>query len=265
MAANKVMLPDGKEADASTVVCEDCGKPVSEHACGSSGGGSGVSPSPVSRSTGPRKAPQSRPPCPHCGGAIHFSMPGGLQNIECIARQYYVDKGDIADPYERLPIFGLDELPLMYDWSKTLKAPLTYGRMESAAGGAGTYAAQRPPAEKRPKKQRAAGKGERIEDIAETVEQPKRGRGRPRKQPAPTSTLTTIATTSQPEVNNVQVDPTIPSRSERRTRISGTRASRVVPTTPPVVDPTALSARDREDLARRRAERRARIGAVSSR
>jgi len=256
MAANKVMLPDGKEADGASVTCEDCGKPLSEHTCNGSAG-SGISPSPVTRSTGPRKAPQSRPPCPHCGGAIHFSMPGGLQNVECIARQYYVDKGDIADPYERLPIFGLDELKLMFDWSGTLKTPLSYGRMESAAGGPGTYAAQRPPAEKRPKKQAAAAKGEKIEDIAAGVEQPagKPKRGRPRK----------IATTAQPEVNNVQVDTTISSRSERRARIRGDRAQRPAPTAPPVVDPTALKPTDQQEMEKRRAERRARIGAVSSR
>ena len=267
MSANTVLLPDGQEASGALVMCEECHKPVSEHSC--NGGVSGVSPAPVvsTRSTGPRKEPQARPPCPHCGGAIHFSMPGGLQNVECAMRQYYIDKGEIADAYERLPIYGLDELKLLWDWAQTLKTPLTYGRMESAAGGPGTYAAQRPPSEKRARKQTAAAPGERIEDLAGEVTTPthqaapptgevtvKRGRGRPRK----------IRTTEQPVEQPVLMTPES-TREERRARIRQSRAVRPEPVVAPIVDPVALTPQDEEEVLRRRAERRARIQGVRAR
>lgn len=169
MASNMVKLPDGSEQDASTLICEGCEKSISEHSCGGSvtittGGGAG-------RSTGPRKAPATRPVCPHCNGAVHFSMPGGLQNLECAMRQYFMDTKVIADPNARLPIYGLSEIAAMLAWNATLATPITYGRMESAAGGAGTYASLRPkadpkPAGERAKKRKAAEKGERIEDLA---------------------------------------------------------------------------------------------------
>jgi hypothetical protein len=173
MASNKVMLPDGSEQDASEMICEGCEKPMSEHSCGGSVTIT-TGPATSSRSTGPRKAPATRPECPHCHGAVHFSMPGGLQNVECAMRQYYKDIGVIADPYARLPIYGLDDVGRMIDWSNTLATPIAYGRMESAAGGAGTYASLRPkapPKEKseRPKKRKAAEAGERIEDLAAEV------------------------------------------------------------------------------------------------
>jgi hypothetical protein len=173
MTANNVIMPDGTKSDAHDIICEGCEKSISEHSCGGSvtitTGGAGTG-----RSTGPRKAPATRPECPHCHGAVHFSMPGGLQNVECAMRQYYQDTGVIADPYARLPIYGLDEIRAMLEWTTTLSTPFTYGRMESAAGGAGTYAALRPKADpkeksERPKKRKAAEKGERIEDMVSEV------------------------------------------------------------------------------------------------
>lgn len=255
MASTNVKLPDGSEQRSEDVICEECDKPVSQHSCVNGGAAAGVAPAAVSRSTGPRKAPASRPPCPHCGGAIHFSMPGGLQNDECIMRQYYLDKGEIPDPYQRLPIWSLDEWARVVDWAKSLKTPLSYGRMESAAGGAGTYAAQRPPAEKRAKKQAAAASGERIEDIAQTVEAPKRPRGRPRKADA-------VTVTKQP-VQVVLPQPSstpTPTREQRRVRIEGRQAptqaapAPSAPPAPPIIDVEA-----------QRAERRRRIDRISAR
>lgn len=242
MASTMVKAPDGTEQDGSALLCEDCEQPLSNHRCnggssstGSASAGAGT----ATRSTGPRKAPQARPPCPHCNGAIHFSMPGGLQNMECAMRQYYLDQGTIADPYERLPVYGLDEVGRMLDWSKSLKTPLTYGRMESAAGGAGTYAAQRPPSEKRAKKQKPAAAGEKIEDMAEavdptasatgTVTTEKRKRGRPKKQapaavaaqaPAP-APAPTPARAPEPALDFAAVAR---RQAERRAMIQGTRA-----------------------------------------
>lgn len=173
VASNMVKLPDGSEQNASEMICEGCEQPMSEHSCGGSvtitTGSAGTG-----RSTGPRKAPATRPECPHCGGAVHFSMPGGLQNVECAMRQWYKDTGVIADPYARLPIYGLTDVASMLDWNQSLATPITYGRMESAAGGAGTYASLRPKADPKPagsraKKRKAAEKGERIEDLAGAV------------------------------------------------------------------------------------------------
>ena len=175
MTAKNVMMPDGTEYRGDDVICEECDKPVSGHACATtSGGSSGTGTVVATRSTGPRKDPKDRPSCPHCKGAIHFSMPGVLQNVECMLRQMYVDKGVIADPFARLPIGGIETMRELVEWASTLKEPLAYGRMDSAAGGAGTYSAIRPkadPSEKKPraKKQQAAGAGEKIEDIAKGV------------------------------------------------------------------------------------------------
>lgn len=243
MASTNVKLPDGSEQRSEDVICEECDRPISQHSCASSGAVSGVAPAAVSRSTGPRKAPASRPPCPHCGGAIHFSMPGGLQNDECIMRQYYLDKGEIPDPYQRLPIWSIDEWARVVDWAKSLKTSLSYGRMESAAGGAGTYAAQRPPAEKRAKKQAAAASGEKIEDIAQTVEPAKRPRGRPRKVESAAAAAPTPTPT--------------PTREQRRARIEGRQAptqAATAPPAPPIIDVEA-----------QRAERRRRIDRISAR
>lgn len=200
MAASKVMMPDGTEENTADMICEDCDKPVSQHTCVStaSAGGSGGSGATVvtSRSTGVRKDPKARPQCPHCGGAVHFSMPGSLQNLECLLRQMYVDQGIIADPFARLPVGGIDQVREVVTWYDSLRTPVTYGRMESAAGGAGTYSALRPksdPTEKKPraKKQKAAEAGEKIEDLAKTVASTDTGevkaakKGKSKKQAAP--------------------------------------------------------------------------------
>jgi hypothetical protein len=117
---------------------------------------------------GPRKDPKARPLCPHCSGPVHFSMPGLLQNVECLTRQYCVDKGIMSDPFQRIPVGGLEILNDVVTWAGTLATKPTYGRMESAAGGAGTYASLRPKTGRK-KKAIAAGEGEKIEDMAAKV------------------------------------------------------------------------------------------------
>lgn len=162
MASTSVRLPDGSEADASAVICESCGLGLDGHSCG----GSAAAPTVVySRSTGKRKDPRERPLCPHCNGPVHFSMPGGLQNTECIMRQYYVSNGTIPDPFQRLPVWTASDLIVAAE--AAIRTSWGYGRMESAAGGAGTYAALRPKTGRR-----KAGKGEKIEDMAAAMSTP---------------------------------------------------------------------------------------------
>lgn len=163
MASTNVRLPDGSEMDATRLTCEGCGESVDNHSCGSAGG---AAPAVVySRSTGKRKDPRERPLCPHCNGPVHFSMPGGLQNDECIMRQYYVSNGTIADAFQRLPVW--DASTGVIAQTQARDEGWKYGRMESAAGGAGTYAALRPKTGRR-----KAGKGEKIEDMAAAMSTP---------------------------------------------------------------------------------------------
>lgn len=187
MAATRVRLPDGSEQASSSVICEGCEKPMSEHSCGgsftvSTGAGSG------SFKTGPRrKDPTAGPLCPHCGGRLHANMAGLAQDVECLARQYYVDDGTMADPFQRLPVMNTTvDLRKILDWADSLATAPTYGRMEAPSGGSGTYASLKPkadPSTKRTKKVRPAPKGERIEDLAASPAPPARAPA------APTGTL----------------------------------------------------------------------------
>jgi hypothetical protein len=173
MASNKVMLPDGTEQNASDLICEGCEKSLAEHSCGGSVTiTTGAAPV---RSSAPRKAAADIIPCPHCQGRMHMNLPAATVNFECFMRQYWTDTGAITDPLtQRLPVWTIDDLKNAVAWSETLSTPITYGKMESAAGGSGTYASTRPkapPKEKseRPKKRKAAEAGERIEDLAAEV------------------------------------------------------------------------------------------------
>lgn len=174
MVSTKVLLPDGSEQDANDMICEGCEKSIAEHSCGGSVTIS-TGPAPVVRSAGRKKDPDDIVPCPHCKGRMHMNLPTGTVNFECFMRQFWTDIGVITDPLlQRLPVWTVDDLEHAVAWSKTLATPITYGKMESAAGGAGTYAAAKPkapPKEKseRPKKRTAAEKGERIEDFAAEV------------------------------------------------------------------------------------------------
>jgi hypothetical protein len=165
-APTMIRTAEGVEIDPSGMICEDCGEPIGSHGCK---GSSAPAPAPVAtRSYGPRKDPKARPLCPHCTGPVHFSMPGLLQNVECLTRQYAVDKGIMSDPFQRIPVGGLEILNDVVTWAESLATKPTYGRMESAAGGAGTYAALRPKTGRK-KKAVAAGEGEKIEDMAAKV------------------------------------------------------------------------------------------------
>ena len=169
----------------------------------------------------------------------HFSMPGGLQNVECIMRQFYQDQGVIVDAYATLPLYGLDDLGKAIEWAKSLRTPITYGRMDSAAGGAGTYAALRPKAGTkddkatstgRPKKQKAAAAGEKIEDIArEVVPSKGTGKGKGKK------------------------------KSGAKAESTNGQAGTVVEVTPTMVEQPMVAAPD-EDAEARRARRRALLG-----
>jgi hypothetical protein len=166
-APTMIRLSDGSEVDASSMTCEECGEPMGSHGCKNSA--APVAAPVATRSYGPRKDPKARPLCPHCSGPVHFSMPGLLQNVECLTRQYCVDKGIMSDPFQRIPVGGLEILNDVVTWAGTLATKPTYGRMESAAGGAGTYASLRPKTGRK-KKVIAAGEGEKIEDMAAKVE-----------------------------------------------------------------------------------------------
>lgn len=220
MVSTNVRLPDGSEAASSAVVCEGCGESMDNHSCGAGG----VAPASVvySRSTGKRKDPRERPQCPHCLGPVHFSMPGGLQNTECIMRQFFVSAGVMPDAYQRLPIWTADTLEAAARWAQTNSK--SYGRMESATGGAGTYAALRP--------KKGAGAAV-IEEVVAKEEAKKAGRS---KKSVVTETLDEVATRLDREI-----------LTEAMTK----------PVAEPVVDKAAL---DREA---RRARRRELLSSLS--
>jgi hypothetical protein len=174
MTANQVILPDGTKSDAHDIICEGCEKAVSEHSCGGSVTITTGAAAPV-RSSAPRKAAADIVPCPHCKGRMHMNLPAATVNFECFMRQYWTDTGVITDPLsQRLPVWTVEDLENAIAWSKTLATPITYGKMESAAGGSGTYSSTRPKADpkeksERPKKRKAAAAGERIEDMVSEV------------------------------------------------------------------------------------------------
>lgn len=174
MTASSVIMPDGTKSDAHDIICEGCEKSLSEHSCGgavtiSTGAGASV------RSGGRKKDPADIVPCPHCKGRMHMNLPAATVNFECFMRQYWTDVGVITDPLnQRLPVWALKDLKDATTWADDLATPILYGKMESAAGGSGTYASVRPkadpkPAGERAKKRKAAAKGERIEDLAVEV------------------------------------------------------------------------------------------------
>jgi hypothetical protein len=170
MTVNKVMFPDGTEMDANGATCEACGESLANHGCGSSGSTGSVT-TVTTRSYGPRKKVEEHPTCPHCGGRIHFNMGATAVNSECLNRQYSLDVGEMANPNDRLPVMTLERMGAIFKWGKALATPPSYGKMESAAGGAATYSGLRPKTGRK-KKAVAAAAGERIEDIAGSVEAP---------------------------------------------------------------------------------------------
>jgi hypothetical protein len=176
MTATTVTLPDGSEEPAAEVICGGCDKPVSEHSCGSTFTvTSGAAASGSAFKTGPRrKDPTTGPLCPHCSGRLHANMASLAQDVECLARQYYMDLGTMKTPFDRMPATSasLDALSEIVTWSRSLADPITYGRMESPGGGTGTYASLKPkadPSTKRTRKAKPAEAGARIEDLARAV------------------------------------------------------------------------------------------------
>lgn len=162
-----VRLPDGTDVDGNALTCEGCGNPLAGHSCGA--GGAAVSAAPVYvRRTGPRAPVASIPTCAHCGGRIHQNLSGAAVNSECIIRQYALDKGIMSDPFANLPVATIELWEDIVAWAKSLATPITYGKMASAAGGAGTYAGLRPKTGRK-KKVAPAAAGAQIQDIADGV------------------------------------------------------------------------------------------------
>lgn len=162
-----IRLPDGTDVDGETLLCEGCGSDVANHACA---GGTATPSAPVYvRRTGPRAPISSIPQCAHCGGRIHQNLSAAAVNAECLTRQYAMDTGLMTDPNARLPVLTLEMMKDIYEWGERLATPPTYGKMDSSAGGASTYAGLRP---KTGRKTRAtaAAPGSQIQDVAKTIE-----------------------------------------------------------------------------------------------
>lgn len=165
---NHVTLPDGSVADGTDVICDGCGSNLADHSCGGSGAAGSTGSVTYARRTGPRAPVASIPSCVHCGGRIHQNLSGIAVNDECITRQYALDQGLMTDPNGRLPIHlgspeGMGDIAT---WAASLSTPITYGKMLSSAGGAGTYAGLRPKTGRK-KKIVAAAPGAQIQDMAD--------------------------------------------------------------------------------------------------
>lgn len=171
MTVTMVRMSDGTEISASDATCEGCGSSLADHSCGGATGGGSVTYT-STRSTGPRKPASAHPTCGHCGGRIHFNMSQTAVNAECMTRQYAVDPASgplMTDPNGRLPVLTLELMDQMVTWAKSLATPLTYGKMETAAGGAATYSGLRPKTGRK-KKTAPAAPGAQIQDMAVDVE-----------------------------------------------------------------------------------------------
>ena len=128
------------------IICAECGEPMDTHIHPTKGGAPAAAP--AGRSSGPRKPPTAHPPCPHCGGRLHWNDGGGKVNFECLFRQQMHDLGRITDPMiDRLPVAGADEFVALGKWIEEKRkagATLRYGKMEDPGGVASTYSALRP-------------------------------------------------------------------------------------------------------------------------
>ena len=132
------------EEDAKATVCSTCGELLGNHAHPSLVGHTYTSV--THRSTGKRKRPEERVPCPYCKGVLHFNDAGSKTNLECLQRQMCLDEGTIRDPLrDRLPLMAIPDFIHLADWLKTQASrgvTLEYGKM-SASGGAATYSGLR--------------------------------------------------------------------------------------------------------------------------
>jgi hypothetical protein len=149
--------------NGSDLVCEGCGSDLAGHSCGGAAGSTGSVT--YSRSTGPRKPVSAHPTCAHCGGRVHFNMGATAVNAECLNRQYSLDVGEMTDPSARLPVLTIERMKEIVEWAGALASPPTYGKMESAAGGAGTYSGLRVKTGRK-KKVVPAAPGAQIQDMA---------------------------------------------------------------------------------------------------
>lgn len=168
MTVTAIHLPDGSDVNAADATCEGCGSPMTDHSCG--GTGTGAAPARVYvRRAGPRAPVTAIPTCAHCTGRIHQNLSGAAVNSECIIRQYALDKGLMTDPFGNLPVATIELWSDIVAWATSLATPLTYGKMPSAAGGAGTYAGLRPKTGRK-KKTAPAAPGMQIQDMADDEE-----------------------------------------------------------------------------------------------
>jgi len=166
MSVTNIHLPDGSDVAAQDATCGGCGSSMADHNC-EAGGVSGGSVTYSRSGKGSKRTPAaSKPPCPHCGAAMHFNMSATAINSECINRQYSLDQGHITDPYQRPPVMTLERMKEAAEWGLSLSKPLEYGGMESSAGGAGTYSAMRPKTGRK-KKAAPADPGTQIQDMAD--------------------------------------------------------------------------------------------------
>lgn len=167
---------DTSAVDLHAVTCSDCGEPMDTHGCPGSSSAAGATTIVRTRSTGPRKKATDHPACPFCGGRVHWNNGQSTINHDCMYKQYLMDKGLIATPYDRLPIFTAQTWIEATDWIKDRVAAgdFQYGNMASAAGGA-TYSARKPKAAPRPKltdeekKEKAAARRKAAKSITDVA------------------------------------------------------------------------------------------------
>ena len=161
-----VKTHDGHPIDLHELECSSCNGTLDNHKC------------PAQRRRNQpsgRKAVTEHPVCPHCGGRAHWNDQGTKVNVECLIRQMLLETGALASPYDRLPVFEMDDIINFGKWLAKKKkegVTLAYGKMAAENGAAGTFAAIRQAQQKAAKAQQteAAAPGTRIEDIAETVQ-----------------------------------------------------------------------------------------------
>lgn len=259
MTVTAIRLGDGTDVAAETASCEDCGKSMADHNCN---GGASTATVTISRGGAgvARKAPSEHPTCAHCGGRVHFNMSGTAINAECIVRQYALDKAIITDPNQKTPVLTIEMMGEISDWAKSLATPLSYGKMESAAGGAGTYSGLRPKTGRK-KKAVAAAPGSQIQDMAanEDIEPidgeapaPKKGKGKGKSRKAKTASVVAPETTTEDEeiALLVEAEPA-ENGHEDIEEVEEPVAVAAAPTPLPTADA------EREERRRRRAERKA--------
>lgn len=250
MTVTAIRLPNGDDLSANLATCEGCGSTMDEHSCGGAAGGGGSVT--YTRRSGPtaRIPITAAPTCPHCGGRLHQNGAGIEVNAACLARQYALDSGKMANPFDKIPVYlaTIEGLKEIVDWAQALSTPPSYGKMASAAGGAGTYAGMRPKTGRK-KKAVAAAAGSKIEDLAseeaealaeEAPAPVKAKRGRKPKAP---KVVAPIVVAEDDEIEDLDEDEVIAEAEEI-----------LEEPVAPVVDPQETARAEREERRRRRKE-----------